>query len=137
VTAEGTGVSRFDGHLFGYWGNFGNEALHYALFDKHEAILDTKSWYMNPVGWYVRTFFYFGSLGFVIYHMRKLSVRQDTDPNPGVKNLFTARAHASWGLPIFGVALTFWAIEGIRYLLSVLPLLVCQHYGRNDILPPS
>lgn len=116
ITAEGTGISRFAGHLMGYWGNFGNEDLHNALYDNHRAILDAKSWYMNPVAWYIRAVFYFASLGFVIYYMRKLSVNQDNDPNPGVKNLFKARAHASWGLPIFGVALTFWAIDFIKAL---------------------
>ena len=115
VTKDGT-VSRFDGHLFGYWGNSGNKELHNALFDRHEAILDTKSWYLNPVAWYIRAVFYFASLGFVIYFMRKLSVQQDTDPNPGVRNVFRARAHASWGLPVFGVALTFWAIDFIMVL---------------------
>jgi len=115
VTAQ-EGVSRFGGHFFGFFGSKGNPELHNALLDKHEAILDTKSWYMNPVAWYIRWIFYFASLGFVINHMRKLSVKQDTDPEPGVKNLFTARAHASWGLPIFGVALTFWAFDFVMAL---------------------
>ena len=110
------GVSLFAGKVFGFFGNWGNLELNNALLDKHEAILATKSWYMNPVAWYIRTIFYFASLGFVIWHMRKLSVKQDTDPEPGVKNLFTARAHASWGLPIFGVALTFWAVDFVMAL---------------------
>lgn len=115
VTAE-EGVSRFAGNLAGYYGNWGNLELHNALLARHEAILATKSWYMNPVAWYIRAVFYFASLGFVIYHMRNLSVKQDTDPNPGIKNLFTARAHASWGLPIFGVSLTFWAFDFVMAL---------------------
>ncbi len=124
VTAA-EGVSRYAGTLTlfgaevphgGFYGTVGNSELHYGLMDKHEAILDTKSWYMNPVAWYIRAVFYFASLGFVIWHMRNLSVKQDTDPNPGVKNLFTARAHASWGLPIFGVALTFWAFDFVMAL---------------------
>jgi len=101
---------------FGFYGSVGNDNLHNTLYKKGEAILDTKSWYMNPVAWYIRCIFYFASLGFVIYFMRRLSVKQDLDDNPGVKNLFRARAHASWGLPIFGVALTFWAIDFIKAL---------------------
>jgi len=115
VTSQ-EGVSRFAGHLMGYWGNFGNENLHNALYDEHQAILDAKSWYMNPVAWYVRAVYYFVSLGLVIFIARRLSVKQDTDPNPGVRNLFKARAYASWGLPIFGVALTFWAIDFVKAL---------------------
>ena len=112
VTAN-EGVSRFAGALFGYWSNDGMKT---ALTDNHEAILATKSWYMNPVAWYIRSVFYFASLGFVIWLARKLSIQQDTDENPGVKNLFRARAYASWGLPIFGVAMTFWAIDFVKAL---------------------
>lgn len=122
---EGDDVSLFAGKMNilgaeiphgGFFGSIGNDELHNALYDNHYALLDTKSWYMNPVAWYIRWVFYFASLGSVIYLMRRLSIKQDTDENPGVKNLFRARAHASWGLPIFGVALTFWAFDFVMAL---------------------
>ena len=52
-------VSLFSGHALGYYGAAGNVELKNALFEKHEAILATKSWYMNPVAWYIRAIFYF------------------------------------------------------------------------------
>lgn len=107
------GADMFAGPLFGYWGNKGFKD---ALFHAHEAILASKLWYLNIPAWYVRQIFYFLALGFVIYRMRNLSVGQDTDDNPGVKRLFTARANASWGIPIMGVTLTFWAIDCLMTL---------------------
>lgn len=114
--ASADGVDYHGGKFWGFYGSVGNDKMHYWLLDHHKAILDTKSWYMNPVAFYLRWTFYFVSLGYVIWLMRSLSVRQDTDNEPGVKNLFRARAHASWGLPIFGVALTFWAFDFVMAL---------------------
>ncbi len=111
--ASGADVSMTAGAAFGFWGN---DEFKLALFDMHEAILAGKLWYLNLTSWNVRLVFYFAALGGVILHMRNLSVKQDTDPKPGVLNLFKARAHASWGLPIFGVCLTFWAIDFIMVL---------------------
>ena len=48
--------------------------------------------------------------------MRKLSVAQDTDPNPGTKRILRARYHASWGIPIFACTLTFGAIDWVMSL---------------------
>ncbi len=59
---------------------------------------------------------YFLLLGFVIWRMRKFSVEQDTDPNPGTKRLFAARRFSAFGIPCFAVVLTFAAIDWVKGL---------------------
>ena len=59
---------------------------------------------------------YFPLLGFTIYFLRKLSVDQDSDPNPGTSRLKRARWHSCWGVPVFAVVLTFLAIDVVKTL---------------------
>ena len=88
--------------------------LHSA--DPHDHLLAKKTFYLNPGFWHARFFVFFIGLGFFIWLARKFSTRQDTDPNPGVKNLFAARKHASWSMIIFGVSLTFLALDWVMAL---------------------
>ncbi len=84
--------------------------------DPHDHLLAKKTFYLNPGFWHARFVIYFVGLGFFIWLARKFSVRQDTDPNPGTKNLFAARKHASWSMIILGVSLTFLALDWVMAL---------------------
>ncbi len=92
-----------------------SEALLHSS-DPHNHLLAKKTFYLNPVFWHVRFFAFFIGLGFFIWLARQFSIRQDTDPNPGTKNLFAARKHASWSMIIFGVSLTFLALDWVMAL---------------------
>ena len=84
--------------------------------DPHNHLLAAKTFYLNPVFWYARVAFYFIGLGFFIFLVRKFSIAQDTDDKPGTKNLFAARKHSSWSMIIFGVTLTFLALDFVMAL---------------------
>lgn len=84
--------------------------------DPHNHLLAAKTFYLNPTFWYGRFIFYFVGLGFFIFLVRKFSIAQDTDPNPGTANLFAARKHSSWSMIIFGVTLTFLSIDWVMAL---------------------
>ncbi|MEK7950594.1 hypothetical protein [Luteolibacter soli] len=105
------GGGYFDGFLGGF---YGSESMKAALAKDHEGLLVNKLWYMNKVAWYTRFFFYFIGLGLVIRTLRKFSVNQDTDPNPGTKNLFKARFHSTYTLIIFAITITFAAIDWLQ-----------------------
>jgi hypothetical protein len=79
-------------------------------------LLYLKRWFLNIPFWYVRFFGYFAILGLVIYRLRKLSIDQDNDPNPGIKRLIRARRDSSWGVPVFAVVLTFLSIDLVKTL---------------------
>lgn len=109
-----TGKSFFDGQFFGF---YGSDAVEKELAKDHGTyLLKVKAWYMNPVAWYIRMVFYFVALGFVIKHLRKLSVDQDTDPKPGLQRLFKARAFSAPGLPVFAITATFLAFDLVKAL---------------------
>ena len=82
----------------------------------HDHLLAKKTFYLSPGFWLVRFFLFFGLLGFFIWFVRGFSIKQDTDRNPGTKNLFAARKHSSWSMIIFGVTLTFLAIDWVMAL---------------------
>jgi hypothetical protein len=113
ATAAKEGVGYFDGFLAGF---YGSKSMKAQLMADHEALLANKLWYMNKVAWYVRFAFYFIGLGLVIRTLRKFSVDQDTDPNPGTKNLFKARFHSTYTLIIFAITITFAAIDWLKAL---------------------
>ena len=83
---------------------------------KHDGMLVDKIWYLSKEMWHVRFVLYFLCLGFVIWMLRKLSVDQDTCPSPGTELLFKARSRSSWGIAIFGVTLTFIAVDWVMGL---------------------
>lgn len=82
----------------------------------HDHLLAAKVFYLSPGFWLLRFFFYFIGLGFFIWLVRKFSVAQDTDKNPGTKNLFAARKHSSWSMIVFAVTLTFLALDLVMAL---------------------
>ena len=102
------GVGLFDGTLFGF---YGSESLKAWFYEHHHALLKYKAWYMNLFAWYVRMIFYFVSMTLVIRGLRKLSVAQDTDPNPGTKRLFQARFHSTYTFILFAITITFAAFD--------------------------
>jgi hypothetical protein len=84
--------------------------------DPHNHLLAAKTFYLNPVFFYIRFALYFIGLGFFIRLVRNFSVAQDTDENPGTRNLFAARKHSSWSMIIFAVTLTFLALDFVMAL---------------------
>ena len=83
--------------------------LHSA--DPHNHLLATKTWYLNLPFWHYRFVLYFVVLGGAIWWLKKLSVRQDEDPNPGTANLFKARKWSAGILPLFAIVTTFSTID--------------------------
>jgi len=106
-------ASWMDGKFLGFYGSKAAEA---ELLADHQALLSVKAWYMNPIAWYIRMAFYFIGLGLIIKHLRSISVAQDTDPNPGLKRLFKARALSAPYMPVFAVTATFLAFDIIMGL---------------------
>ena len=90
------------------------EGLHHGETADH--LLHGKYWYLNINFWYFRVVAYFALLGFVIHFLRKLSIDQDTDPEPGTSRLKRARFHSCWGVPVFAVVLTFLSIDLVKGL---------------------
>ncbi len=83
----------------------GEESDHYA------HLLDVKYWYMNLPFWLGRVISFFVLLGAGIYILRKISINQDTDPNPGCERLIKARKISCVVMPIFAVVATFIALD--------------------------
>ncbi|MEM1084780.1 MAG: hypothetical protein AAGI48_11780 [Verrucomicrobiota bacterium] len=88
----------------------------YATHDPHDHLLYVKHWYVNIPFWYFRFAFYFVGVTLVIRALRKLSVEQDTDPNPGTSRLFRARFHSTYTLIIFALTITFAAFDWLKGL---------------------
>jgi hypothetical protein len=105
------GGKVFDGGWRTVFGFYGSPSMSKALEADHQALLVNKQWYMNQFAWYVRFVFYFVGLGLVIRALRRFSTAQDSDPNPGTRNLFKARAHSTYTLIIFAITITFAGID--------------------------
>ena len=84
--------------------------------DPHNHLLAAKTFYLNPTFWAFRFVSYFLFLGFFIWLVRKFSIAQDTEKKPSTKNLFAARKHSSWSMIVFGVTLTFLALDFVMAL---------------------
>ena len=81
-----------------------------------DSALDSKRQYLNWPFFAFRALLYFVLLGGVAFLLRRLSVAQDRDGNPGYTIWMRKVAFA--GLPIFGLALTFSAFDwlmGLNY----------------------
>ncbi len=87
------------------------EHLHHV-----DHLLYNKYWYMSIPFWYLRMFLYFAGLSLVIIGLRKLSVAQDSDPNPGTARLFKARFHSTYTLIIFALTITFTGFDFLKGL---------------------
>ena len=82
------------------------EHLHHA-----DHLLYAKKWFMNMPFWFGRFVFYGVGLSAVIWFLRKLSIDQDTDPNPGTARLLKARYHSNYPLIIFALTITFTGFD--------------------------
>jgi hypothetical protein len=111
MTAYGEGVARAkDNELPSAY-----EGLMHSP-NAHDHLLAAKVFYLNPGFWLLRFFAYFIGLGFFIWLVRRFSIAQDTEKKPGTKNLFAARKHSSWSMIVFGVTLTFLALDLVMAL---------------------
>jgi len=99
-----------DYHFFDFFGSKTTKGLEAG----HEALLLNKAWYMNLFSWVFRVVGFSAALIFVINKLRNLSIAQDTDDKPGLERLFQARSMSSWGMAIFGVTITFLAIDFVK-----------------------
>ncbi|GAA5494636.1 hypothetical protein Rhal01_00799 [Rubritalea halochordaticola] len=82
-----------------------------ATHDAHDHLLINKLWYMNLEFWLGRVIFFFVALGAGIYFLRKISIAQDTDPNPTTRRLILARKLSCAVMPVFAVVATFIAFD--------------------------
>jgi len=92
------------------------KAALYSSPDPYDHLLYVKYWFMNLPFWYGRVLFYIVGLSAVIIFLRRLSVAQDLDPNPGVDRLFRARFHSTYTLIIFALTITF---TGFDFLMGM------------------
>jgi hypothetical protein len=77
----------------------------------HEALLQAKHWYMTLEGWLYRIICFFVFLGAGIFVLRRISIAQDTDPNPSTRRLILARKVSCAVMPVFAVVATFIAFD--------------------------
>ncbi len=77
----------------------------------HESLLKYKAWYMTLPFWLGRIIAFFTLLGLGIWIQRKLSIAQDTDPNPTCARLIITRRLSCLVMPIFAVVATFIALD--------------------------
>ena len=87
------------------------EHLHHT-----DHLLYLTHWFLNLPFWYFRFIAYFALLGFIICRLRKLSIDQDTDPNPDTARLLRSRRAACWGIPCFAVVLPFLSVDLVKTL---------------------
>ncbi len=82
----------------------------------HEALLQAKHWYMTLEGWLIRVVCFFVFLGTGIFALRRISIAQDTDPNPTTRRLILGRKVSCAVMPVFAVVATFIAIDFLMAL---------------------
>jgi hypothetical protein len=90
--------------LFGWW----------TLSPGADPVLDAKAAYLNVPFFIVRAVLYFVLLAGAAYLLRRASVRQDSDGSP--EHTLWMRKVAIAGIPAFGVALTFGAVDWLKGL---------------------
>ena len=81
-----------------------------------DHLLYLKAFYMNLPFWLGRMVGYFVLLGGGIIWMRKLSIDQDNDPNPGVKRLIFSRKLAAVMMLLFAFVVTLMAFDLVMAL---------------------
>ena len=91
------------------------EALHHS-YGQFDHWLYVKAFYLNLPFWLGRMIAYFVLLGGAIYILKKLSLDQDNDPNPGVERLKRGRRLCAAFLPIFALTATFLAFDLLKGL---------------------
>ncbi len=96
--------------------NLGSSEALLRSDNAHDHLLAAKTFYLNPTFWYFRFIGFFLLLGFFIWLVRKFSIAQDTEKKPSTDNLFAARKHSSWAMIVFGVSMTFLALDWVMAL---------------------
>jgi len=91
------------------------EALH-GTHDPHDHLLYVKTFYMTSGKWMQRIVLMFLCLGGAVYIMRRVSIKQDTDPKPTVKRLIWNRKFSTLAMPIFALVVTFFAFDFVKGL---------------------
>lgn len=91
------------------------EALHHS-YGQFDHMLYVKSFYMNLPFWLGRMIGYFVLLGGAIYLLKRLSLAQDKDENPGVERLKKSRRLCAAFLPLFALTATFLAFDLLKAL---------------------
>ena len=81
-----------------------------------DHMLYKKAFYMNLPAWLIRMVLYFVALGASMIILKKISVNQDHDENPGIKRLIRARKLSAAFLPIFALTVTFLAFDLLKGL---------------------
>ena len=76
-----------------------------------DHLLAVKHWYMTLEGWLIRVICFFVILGAGIFLLRKISIDQDSDPNPTTRRLILARKLSCVVMPFFAVIATFIAFD--------------------------
>ncbi len=99
---------KIDKHAPG--GAYTSPDMH-QLEASHEALLQAKHWYMTLEGWLKRVVCFFVFLGAGIFVLRRISIAQDTDPNPTTRRLILARKVSCAVMPVFAVVATFIAFD--------------------------
>ncbi|MGJ8671331.1 hypothetical protein [Rubritalea sp.] len=91
------------------------DQLH-STHDPHDHLLANKHWYMTIENWLIRVVCFFVILGAGIWGLRKISIDQDTDPNPTTRRLILARKLSCAVMPFFAVIATFIAFDFVMGL---------------------
>ncbi len=87
------------------------KAQFYATHEPYDHLLKVKKWYMSLENWLTRVILFFVILGAGIFILRKLSIDQDSDPNPTTRRLILARKASCAVMPFFAVIATFIAFD--------------------------
>jgi hypothetical protein len=103
--------------LLGSVGSYANakDVLHHGG-GQFDHLLSAKVFYMNLPAWLGRMIGYFVVFGGSILILKKISVAQDNDPNPGVERLKLARKLCAVFLPLFALTVTFLAFDLLKAL---------------------
>ncbi|MFT4547944.1 MAG: hypothetical protein ACI9MB_001893, partial [Verrucomicrobiales bacterium] len=77
-------------------------------------VIDAKKPYLTMNFFYVRMFLYAGVLSWIVFQLRKYSIGQDT--SGALRPTFSARRFSCGTLPLFGLSMTFMAVDLIMAL---------------------
>ena len=105
------------------WVPIGFLGIHELFPWSHEVdpILVKKAWFLNSGFWYVRAFFYLACWSGLGWYLYSQSVKMDAlgeDLPQRERMIHTIRKVASGGIPLFGLTLSFGAID---WLMSLQP----------------
>lgn len=82
----------------------------------HDKILTSKSGYLNPLGWLIRSLLFFCSWFALAFYLNKWSREEDESPNPLVRHRLSLLSGA--GLLVYAITVTFATID---WVMSIEP----------------